>query len=250
MVIVLKNDSLQREGVFVDTTFWDAEQETSVGQLIADMAKAHGVSHFVLLSADDCRQLVQEKYSVPHFESKAKIAEYCKKIGLPLTEIKVPFLMEDFLGVEKPVWHHEARFVFTIPIGEACIDLISAQDVAKIVSKVMDNPKVWIGKSLGLSAEKLTGKQMEEIFRKVLDDRETCYMPLEFDRYAALFPKAIDVACMYQFLGDFAGKAYNDELTKQLHPEIQSFEKWLQNNKHEFENNVGSKIRIDKVRGK
>jgi uncharacterized protein YbjT (DUF2867 family) len=95
------SDSLERavkdvESVFLmGTPFEDGiEGEIRRVKLMADVAKENKVEHLVYSSVANA----DKKTGIPHFESKYKVEQHIKNLGIPHTIIGPTFFMENLLG--------------------------------------------------------------------------------------------------------------------------------------------------------
>lgn len=91
----------------------------------------------------------------------------------------------------------------------------------------------YIGKTVGLAGEQLSGAQMATAMSKALgkEVRYNSVTPEVFRGFG--FPGADDVGNMFQFQGDFQEDflALRDPvLSRLLNPELQSFDQWLEQN--------------------
>ena len=95
------SDSLERvvkdvESLFLmGTPFEDGtEGETRRGKLMADIAKENSIEHLVYSSVANA----DKNTRIPHFESKYKVEQHIKNLGIPYTIIGPTFFMENLLG--------------------------------------------------------------------------------------------------------------------------------------------------------
>jgi uncharacterized protein YbjT (DUF2867 family) len=95
------SDSLEHvvkdvQSVFLmGTPFEDGtEGETRRGKLMADIAKESKVEHLVYSSVASA----DKNTGIPHFESKYRVEQHIKNLGIPYTIIGPTFFMENLLG--------------------------------------------------------------------------------------------------------------------------------------------------------
>ena len=93
------SDSLKRavkdvQSVFLmGTPFEDGtEGETRRGKLMAEIAKENSIEHLVYSSVANA----DKNTGIPHFESKYKIEQHIKNLGIPYTITGPTFFMENF----------------------------------------------------------------------------------------------------------------------------------------------------------
>jgi hypothetical protein len=94
-----------------------------------------------------------------------------------------------------------------------------------------------IGKTVAIAGEHLSGKEMAEKMGKALD-KEIAYNAVPADVYRSFgFPGADDLGNMFQFKRDF-NEDYRAvrsiDFSRDLNPELQSFEAWLARHKDEI----------------
>jgi uncharacterized protein YbjT (DUF2867 family) len=84
------------ESIFLmGTPFEDGtEGETRRGKLMADIGKENNIEHLVYSSVANA----DKNTCIPHFESKYKIEQHIKNLGIPYTIIGPTFFMENLLG--------------------------------------------------------------------------------------------------------------------------------------------------------
>lgn len=75
--------------VFAVTNYWekmDAKLEEIQGRTMAELAKEHGVQHYVWSTLKNIAKESGGKLTeVYHFDTKARVADYIREIGLPAT---------------------------------------------------------------------------------------------------------------------------------------------------------------------
>ena len=82
------------DGIFSVQTFENGiDKEIKQGIDLSNLAKEYGVSHFLYSSVAGA----DLNTGIPHFESKYKIENYIKQLGLPYTIIRPSSLFENFL---------------------------------------------------------------------------------------------------------------------------------------------------------
>ncbi len=91
----------------------------------------------------------------------------------------------------------------------------------------------WIGKTLGIAGEHLTGAQMATALTRALK-QEVCYNDVSPEVYRRRgFPGAEDLGNMFQFKRDFEAYfcgARSLEVSRGLNPSLQTFDHWLAHN--------------------
>ena len=73
-------------GVFAMSTWFEAgmDQEVRQGIMMADAAKQAGIAHYVYTSVGSAHR----NTGIPHFETKWKVEQHIRQIGLPATVMR------------------------------------------------------------------------------------------------------------------------------------------------------------------
>ena len=235
-------------GVYAVTFFWEhfsPEKETAQAASIAKAAKETNVQHVIWSTLEDTRKWVPlddnrmptlgGKYKVPHFDSKGEAEKHFTDLNLPVTFLLTSFYWENFiyfgLGPKKG---EDGKFALSLPMGDKKLPCIATEDIGKSAYGLFKTGNEFVGKTVGISGEHLTGKEMADSFTKALG-QEVAYNAVPFDLFRGLgFPGAEDLGNMFQFKHDFEDYycgARNIEFTKALNPSLQNFESWLAQNK-------------------
>lgn len=244
----LKKSFTDVYGVFAVTNFWEhfsPEKEIAQAASIAKAAKETNVKHVIWSSLDDTRKLIplsdnrmptlQNKYKVPHFDAKGESNKFFTESGVPTTILNTVFYWENFIYFgQGPKKSADGKIALTIPMADKKLPSIAAEDIGKCALGIFKNGDKYIGKTVGIAGEQLTGKQFAEAFAKAFG-KEVVYTPVTPEVYRGFgFPGADDMGNMYQFKAEFEeyyGSSRSVELARILNPSLQTFENWLKENK-------------------
>jgi uncharacterized protein YbjT (DUF2867 family) len=235
-------------GVYAVTFFWghmSPEKEKSQAESIAKAAKAAGVKHIIWSTLEDTREFVpltdnrmpnlgDGKYKVPHFDAKGESNKYFTEQNLPVTFLNTSFYWDNFIHFGMgPKKGPDGKLAITIPMGDRKLPGIAAEDIGKSAYGIFKKGNEYIGKTVAITGENLTGKMMANSFTKALG-QEVVYNAVPFDVYRSFgFPGADDLGNMFQFKHDFeeyyCGVRSRD-FSKTLNPELKSFDMWLAEN--------------------
>lgn len=235
-------------GAFCVTFFWEhfsPEKEQQHAKNMAEAARRAGLSHVIWSSLDDTRKWIpldddrmptlMGKYKVPHFDAKGESNSFFTDLGLPVTILNTSFYWENmiYFGVG-PKKGPEGKLVLTLPMGDAKLPSISAEDIGKCAYGIFKDSSRYIGQTIGIAGEHLTGSQLAESLAGALG-QEVQYNAIEPSVYRSFgFPGAEDMGNMFQFKRDFE-EAYCESrdvnVTRTLNPSLQSFDTWLATNK-------------------
>jgi len=235
-------------GAYCVTFFWDhfsPEKELAEAESMAQAAKNCGLQHLIWSTLEDSRKWVRlsdtrmptlkGKYKVPHFEAKGEANHFFVDVGVPTTFLLTSFYWDNFIHFGMgPRKGPDGKVAITFPMDDKKLPGIAAEDIGKCAYGIFKKGKEFIGKTVGIAGEHLTGTQMASTFSKVLG-KEVRYNAVTPEAYRALgFPGADDLGNMFQFKRDFNDYfcgARSIDFSKSINPELQSFEQWLNNNK-------------------
>ncbi len=244
--------SLQRAfagayGAFCVTFFWahfKPEQEIAEARAMAQAAKQAKLQHVIWSTLEDTRKWVplsdtrmptlQGNYKVPHFDGKGEADRVFTEAGVPTTFLLTSFYWDNLIHFGMgPKKDADGRLTFNLPMGDKKLPGIAAEDIGGCALGIFKKGLEYIGKTVGVAGEHLTGAQMAAALTKALG-QEVRYQAVPFDVYRGLgFPGADDLGNMFQFKHDFesvfCGARKLDE-SRALHPALQTFDQWLARN--------------------
>jgi uncharacterized protein YbjT (DUF2867 family) len=235
-------------GAFCVTNFWEhlkPEKEISQARNMAQAAKDAGVKHVIWSTLEDTRESIplsddrmptlMGKYKVPHFDGKGEANAVFTKLAVPTTFLVTSFYWENFIyfgmGPKKGA---DGKLAITLPLGNKKLASIASEDIGKTAYAIFEDGPEMIGKTVGIAGGHLTGEQMAKSLSKALGQQVT-YNAVSPAAYRAFgFPGAEDLGNMFQFNSEFEQDccdARNISETKSLNPELQTFDRWLGENK-------------------
>lgn len=235
-------------GAFFVTFFWahfSPEKEKAEARNMAKAAQAVGIKHVIWSTLEDTRQWIpltdtrmptlMGDYKVPHFDAKGESNKIFTELGVPTTFLHTSFYWDNLIHFGMgPKKGPDGKLAFTIPMGDKKLPGIAAEDIGKCAYGIFKKGSEYIGKSVGISGEHLTGKQMADALAVALR-QEVHYNAVSPDMYRSFgFPGADDLGNMFQFNHDFDQTfcgARNVDLSRALNPSLQTFETWLAQNK-------------------
>ena len=235
-------------GAYCVTFFWahfSPEKEFAEAKAMAETAKHAGIQHVIWSTLEDTRKWVplsdsrmptlMGKYKVPHFDAKGEANQLFTELGLPATFLLTSFYWDNliYFGMG-PKKGPDGKLAITLPMSDKKLACIAAEDIGKCAYGIFKEGREYIGKTVGIAGEHLTGEQMAEALTRALDQavRYNSVTPEAFRSFG--FPGAEDLGNMFQFDCDFeqaACGARSVEVTRSLNPALQSFDMWLSQNK-------------------
>ena len=248
----LLNAMREVEAVFCNTDFWStasALKEYQQGKRALKAAQTANVKHFIWSSLDNAVSLTDGAIAVPHFDSKAAVEAW---ISLMRSEefmrkeadgwfsnhvsvlVTAPYFENlQFRAAPKPGKLSDGRegFIFNLPLDAAPYPLIGLDDIAWFTKLMLDEPAAWVGRTLRVVGEGVTGEKIAATFEAVTGlPAEYRNVPLEAIR-TAMPDTGHDVAAMAEFFQkyDVMGRARDITALRRLHPGLQTFRQWLIN---------------------
>jgi uncharacterized protein YbjT (DUF2867 family) len=231
-------------GAFCVTNFWEhfsPEKEAAQAKNLAAAAQAAGLRHVIWSTLEDVRKWIpldddrmptlMERYKVPHFDAKGASDHFFTDAGVPTTFLLASFYWDNLLhfGME-PQRGEDGSLVFALPMGDAPLPGIAAEDIGKCAYGIFVGGDEYVGQTIGVSGEHRTGADMAAALSETLGEPVRHYA-VPFDTYRALgFPGAEDLGNMFQFHHDFKDDfvARRDVgISRALNPELLDFRAWL-----------------------
>ena len=199
------------------------EAEVRQGTTVADAAREAGVRHLVYGSAAPG----VPGTGVGPWESKLRVEEHTRGLGLPLTVLRPMAFME--LMTDRvyypPVstWHVMPKLMGAArPVGWLCAD-----DLGAIAARAFAEPERFVGRDLRLASDVRSIAECRALYRAAFG-RPPRRVPMP----AWLFARVVgpDLPAMWRWLG-----AHEIDLdtgpTRAIHPEALTVEEWLRTQK-------------------
>jgi uncharacterized protein YbjT (DUF2867 family) len=238
-------------GAFCVTNYWEhfsPERELAQARNMAAAAKAAGLEHVIWSTLEDTRKWVpleddrmptlMGKYKVPHFDSKGESDQVFRDAGVPTTFLLTAFYWDNMIYFGSgPKRGADGTLAITFPMDDKKLPSIAVEDIGKCAYGIFRRGQEFVGKTVGIAGGHLTGAEMAAALTRALG-QEVRYNAVSPDVYRSFgFPGADDLGNMFQFKRDF-----NDyycgvrdiAFTRSLNPELQTFEQWLAQHKHQI----------------
>ena len=234
-------------GAYCVTFFWahfSPEKELAEVKNMAVAAKDAGLSHVIWSTLEDTRRWVSldddrmptlmGKYKVPHFDAKGEANQFFTELDVPTTFLLTSFYWDNFIYFGSgPKKDAEGRLALTLPMGDKKLPGIAAEDIGKCAFGIFKRGEEFIGKTVGIAGEHLTGEQMVAAMTEALG-RDVYYNSVSPEVFRSFgFPGAEDLGNMFQFKRDFEDYFCGIRdlaLAHTLNPALQTFKEWLARN--------------------
>ena len=119
------------------------------------------------------------------------------------------------------------------PMDDAKLPVIWAEDIGRCAYGVFKAGDEFIGQTVGVAAEHLTGTEIAEALSEAFGQAIT-YNAVPADVYRSFgFPGADDIGNMFQFKRDFQATYLghrNLDVCRRLNPELATLRAWLTDN--------------------
>jgi uncharacterized protein YbjT (DUF2867 family) len=235
-------------GAYCVTFFWDhfsPDRERAQAGSMARAARQAGVRHVIWSTFEDTRAWVPlddgrmptllGSYKVPHFDAKGESNRLFTAEGVPTTLLLTSFYWDNliYFGMG-PKKGPDGVLAITFPMGDKKLPGIAAEDIGRCAYGIFRKGSEYVGKTLGVAGEHLTGAQMAAALTRALG-QEVRYNDVPPDVYRGFgFPGAEDLGNMFQFKRDFEAYycgARSLDVSRALNPALQTFDVWLARNK-------------------
>ena len=231
-------------GAYCVTFYWahfSPDKELAQAGSLARAARAAGVRHALWSTLEDTRRFVplesqrmptlMGRYKVPHFDAKGEADELFRQAGVPTTFLLTSFYWDNLVHFGMgPKPGPDGTLAITMPMGNARLPGIAAEDIGRCAYGVFKAGPAFVGRTVGIAGEHLTGAQMAEALGRALG-RPVRYQDVPPEVYRGFgFPGADDLGNMFQFKRDFEAdfcRARDVALSRSLNPRLQDFAAWL-----------------------
>jgi uncharacterized protein YbjT (DUF2867 family) len=231
-------------GAYCVTFYWahfSPEKEVAQAGHMARAARRAGVKHALWSTLEDTRRWVplesermptlMGRYKVPHFDAKGESDRLFTEAGVPTTFLLTSFYWDNLIHFGMgPKKDPDGTLAITMPMGNAKLPGIAAGDIGRCAYGLFKAGPAFVGKTVGIAGEHLTGAQMAQALSRALAS-PVRYNDVPPEVYRAFgFPGADDLGNMFQFKRDFEDDfcgARDVAFSRTLNPGLQTFGAWL-----------------------
>lgn len=193
------------------------EDEVRYGTTIADLAVEADIQHLVYTSVNAAGP---EKTGMGHFDSKSEIEAHIRSLPLNSTIVRpagfMELLMLPGMGLDK-------GFFVSFVRAEQKAQVIAVQDIGKIVAGIFADPSQFIGQTIEIAGDEVTGTSLRESLSRAAGK------PISYSRFPdSLLQENAFLGRLANLFDDgrLAGRADIGQLRNEFGP-LLTFEEWL-----------------------
>ena len=234
-------------GAYCVTNFWELfspEKEMAQARNLATAASRAGLKHVVWSTLEDTRldvpleddrmPTLMGRYKVPHFDAKGESDHFFTELGVPTTFFRVSFYWDNMIYFGSgPKRGADGVITLNLPMGDRKLSGIAAADIGHCAYGIFREGTSLIGEVVGVAGDENTGDEIAAILSDVLGE-EVRYAPVPPAVFRSFgFPGAEDLGNMFQYYQEFEQKLMSVrsvERSRELYPQIQTFEQWAKAN--------------------
>jgi uncharacterized protein YbjT (DUF2867 family) len=189
------------------------------GKAVASLASEAGIGHLVYSSIAGAGQPT----GIPHVDSKTRIEEHIRALGLPATVLRPVSFMDNFSSFNRPALDGGELVISLALRPQTRLPLIATRDVGVFAAIAFEHPGRYLGRRVDLAGDCLTGPQIAGVFAGA------CGRPARFAQLPIGQLRAFDpeVAKMFEWM-DTREMAVPDLATLRAdHPGMLTLQDWL-----------------------
>jgi uncharacterized protein YbjT (DUF2867 family) len=191
--------------------------EVAMGVNVADAALAAGVQHLVYTSVG----AVERSAGIPSWNTKLRIEEHIRAIGVPATILRPVMFMENHASSRVGAYS-DLAMLRVIP-EESLVQLIAVSDIGGLAALSFADPEGWLGEVLEIAGDELPRRGIADAIA-LATGRAVDLSPLSPEQVAALLGGAKDV----RMEAKFAGWNADIPALRKRYPALMDFGTWLE----------------------
>ena len=206
-------------GVFAMSTPFEAGMEAEVRQgiMMADAAKQAGIGHYVYTSVGSAHRHT----GIPHFDSKWKVEQHIRQIGLPATILRPVWFMENFTTFAKP----SADGVLSLPMKPGRkLAMVALKDIGEFGAAAFMRPKEFLGEAIDLAGDELTIPETAALLTKAIG-RPIRFQEFPIDQAEAAMGH--DLATMFRWFNEVGYAIDVPALKQKFQIPLTTFAEWM-----------------------
>jgi len=204
-------------GVFSVQALGKEGEEERQGIAVAEAAAAARVAHVVYSSVGGA----ERRTGIPHFESKLRIEERIRALGIPHTILRPVFFMEN-LGVPRMARAMFLGMLYAAMGKQKPLQLIAVDDIGEFAALAFAEPDRFLGKAIEIAGDEMPLPRIQEAFRHKTGRPERAFP------YPRLLLGVLpfDLRTMIKWFGT-SGYAADIPAVRAIHP-VLTLAQWLE----------------------
>ena len=206
-------------GVFAMSTPFEAgmDQELRQGIMMADAAKQAGIAHYVYTSVGSAHR----NTGIPHFETKWKVEQHIRQIGLPATVLRPVWFMENFTTFSKP----SVDGILMMPMrADKKLAMVALRDIGEFGAAAFMRPNDFLGQAIDLAGDELTMQEVAAQLSKVTG-RSIQFQALPLEHAEAALGH--DLATMFRWFNEVGYQINVAALKQTFGIPLTTFAEWI-----------------------
>jgi uncharacterized protein YbjT (DUF2867 family) len=189
------------------------------GKAVAELARDSGVGHLVYSSLNGA----DARSGIPYYDSKARIEEHIRTLGIPATILRPVSFMDNFATYSRPVLDDGELVVSLAVRPDLPMQLIAVRDIGAFAAIAFDRPDQFLGRTVEIAGDLLTPARIAETFGRV------CDLPARFRPTPVERIRAFDqqLAQMFTFFNEHPSQPADLSALRAYHPGLMGLEAWL-----------------------
>ena len=206
-------------GVFAMSTPFEAgmDQEVRQGIMMADAAKQAGIAHYVYTSVGSAHR----NTGIPHFETKWKVEQHIRQIGMPASILRPVWFMENFTTFSKP----SAEGILMMPMrADKKLAMVALRDIGEFGAAAFMRPNDFLGQAIDLAGDELTMPDVAAHLSKVTG-RSIQFQGLPLEQAEAAMGH--DLATMFRWFNEVGYQINVAALKQTFGIPLTTFAEWI-----------------------
>jgi uncharacterized protein YbjT (DUF2867 family) len=189
------------------------------GKAVADLALESGVEHLVYSSLNGA----DARSGIPYYDSKARIEEHIRALGIPATILRPVSFMDNFATYNRPALGSGELVVSLAVRADLPMQLIAVRDIGAFAAIAFEQPGQFVGRTVEIAGDVLTPPQIAEAFGRV------CGLSARFRQTPIEQIRAFDqqLSQMFTFFNEHPAEPADLSALRAQHPGLMSLETWL-----------------------
>jgi uncharacterized protein YbjT (DUF2867 family) len=218
-------DSLRRamDGVWgvysVQAYEQDRDAEVRQGKAIADAAQRSRVTRFVYSSAI----AADRETGIPHIESKRRIEDHIRGLGIPYTIFRPAFFMDNWLWMKDQINGGAVAYPLS---PDRRLQMIAVDDIGAFVALAFEHSGHWRNRAFDLAGDDLSMNDIAAHFSRKIG-REVRYVQVPWDEFEK--QAGPDLTIMFRWIEEHGFDA-DIAAVRAEYERLTTFDAWLNKN--------------------